>query len=163
MLLVALGLSLHQLLVIALPQKRGDCSCGYRLSGYDEQYYPFGQNSTFVSYPNGAVQSTDAISDQGWIIQNGVRVGGTYNETTSYAVTNLVSVEDGIMILTFPGDQKEGANLSASEIRFKDAITGGVLSMDAQYSGVDGTCQAFVSGQRQSPAENSTPITLHQG
>ncbi|ODO01647.1 hypothetical protein I350_06471 [Cryptococcus amylolentus CBS 6273] len=113
-----------------------DYSCGYILSSHSNAYFP---RSYAVSF-----SSLSSLADSEFVITDGWQVGGVGPDgTRSVGSTENVKIIDGDMVLTVPGGQSVGGEVTAAEVTFREVVGGGVFTMEAQLDGGAGTCQSI--------------------
>ncbi|WRT68897.1 uncharacterized protein IL334_005879 [Kwoniella shivajii] len=116
-----------------------DCSCGYVLSKYNNAYFPKALRVSFDT-----VKSIADLNKAGFEVNTGWGIG-TAADDGGHAIgsTNNVGFSNGAMTLKVPGGQKKGKAITGAEINFANSVGGGVFTMNAQLSAVEGTCQSI--------------------
>jgi hypothetical protein len=125
-----------------------DCSCGYTLSQYDNDYYPLSFHVDFSKEPDQKFTSSNGLHKYGFNITDHVGVGGGYMGVQSVGLASNVRIKNGALELIVPGGQTLKGGLTAAEITFGTqygGMTGGVFTVEAKIDGTPGTCQAIVS------------------
>ncbi|WVQ77884.1 hypothetical protein IAR50_007589 [Cryptococcus sp. DSM 104548] len=126
---------------LVLGEASDNCSCGYKISSLDNQYFPYKFSFAFSSVDDG---DADALSDQKWVLNDGDIVGGAANGNRCWGRKDNIYIDGGDLVLKVPKNQTLSSNMSCAEIAFEETnITGGIFQTTAMLSGVDGTCQAF--------------------
>lgn len=142
-----------------LTPQLGDCKCGYVLSQHSNAYFPLSHTTSFSSL-TGSV-SQEEMSALGWQVTIDGGVGATSDDGThAVGSLNALSGQDGALWLTVKGGQAKGGAVKVGEIVFKDAVTGGVFTMNAQLDSTPGTCQSIVCPSQLYTCRCRTEISL---
>lgn len=129
---------------LVLSNPSGDCKCGYSISSLNDEYFPYKFAYTFSALSDG--DATDGLAAAGWVVNDGEYVGGAANGNRCWGNKDNVNIDSGDLVLTVPKDQTASPNMECAEIAFNETnLFEGVFQTEALLSGVDGTCQAFVS------------------
>lgn len=129
-------------LVLSNPSE--DCKCGYSISSLNDEYFPFKFAYTFSALSDG--DAKDGLAAAGWVVNDGKYVGGAANGNRCWGNKGNVNIDSGDLVLTVPKNQKANPHMECAEIAFNETnLFEGVFQTEALLSGVDGTCQAFVS------------------
>ncbi|WWC91376.1 uncharacterized protein L201_006319 [Kwoniella dendrophila CBS 6074] len=152
MLLISTLLALLPALALASPissnststsesRASGPCSCGYKLSKYNNVYFP---NALTVSFDK--VTSLSALQAAGFEINTGWGIGPEASDGgRAIGSTKNIGFSNGVMTLTVPGGQKKGGQITGAEINTAQSFGGGVFTMNAQLSAEKGTVQSIFS------------------
>lgn len=111
-----------------------DCPCGYVLSAEDDAYFPLHKTFDFSQ-----ITSNSALKAAGWNIETG-GIGGNHDGNQCIGSEGNIRYSDGAMSLVVPAGKFSGA-----ELVYKDAVLGGMFTLDAQIDSTVGTCQSIVS------------------
>lgn len=134
-------------LVLSNPSE--DCKCGYSISSLNGEYFPFKFAYTFSALSDG--DAKDGLAAAGWVVNDGKYVGGAANGNRCWGNLKNVHIDSGDLVLTVPKNQRANPHMECAEIAFNETnLFEGVFQTEALLSGVDGTCQAFVSFSHQS-------------
>lgn len=129
-------------LVLSNPSE--DCKCGYSISSLNDEYFPYKFAYTFSVLSDG--DAKDGLDAAGWVVNDGKYVGGAANGNRCWGNKDNVNIHSGDLVLTVPKDQTANPHMECAEIAFNETnLFEGVFQTEALLSGVDGTCQAFVS------------------
>lgn len=129
---------------LVLSNPSGDCKCGYSISSLNDEYFPYKFAYTFSALSDG--NARDGLAAAGWVVNDGKYVGGAANGNRCWGNKDNVNIDSGDLVLTVPKDQTASPNMECAEIAFNETnLFEGVFQTEALLSGVDGTCQAFVS------------------
>jgi len=123
-----------------------DCSCGYVLSKHGDAYFPLAHRTDFGTLPSGKL-TADQLRALGWEVSQGWQAGAIGPENTvPMGDISTFSAKDGALHMTVPGGYGLGGEIPSSEITFitDNGITGGVFTMEAVLSDIEGTCQSIV-------------------
>lgn len=120
-----------------------DCQCGYVLSAYNNAYFPLSHSTSFSSLSGAVTQAQ--MAELGWEVAVGYQAGARNDDgTTPIGSLEALSGGDGALLLTVAGGQARGGEIKVGEIIFKEAVTGGVFTMNAELDATPGTCQSIV-------------------
>lgn len=129
---------------LVLSNPSDDCKCGYSISSLNDEYFPYKFAYTFSALSDG--NARDGLVAAGWVVNDGKYVGGAANGNRCWGNKDNVNIDSGDLVLTVPKDQTASPNMECAEIAFNETnLFEGVFQTEALLSGVDGTCQAFVS------------------
>lgn len=129
---------------LVLSNPSDDCKCGYSISSLNDEYFPYKFAYTFSALSDG--NARDGLAAAGWVVNDGKYVGGAANGNRCWGNKDNVNIDSGDLVLTVPKDQTASPNMECAEIAFNETnLFEGVFQTEALLSGVDGTCQAFVS------------------
>lgn len=134
---------------LVLSNPSDDCKCGYSISSLNGEYFPFRFAYTFSALSDG--DAKDGLAAAGWVVNDGKYVGGAANGNRCWGNLKNVHIDSGDLVLTVPKNQRANPHMECAEIAFNETnLFEGVFQTEALLSGVDGTCQAFVSFSHQS-------------
>ncbi|KAH7108290.1 hypothetical protein BKA62DRAFT_17326 [Auriculariales sp. MPI-PUGE-AT-0066] len=123
------------------------CTCGYKLQGHGDAYFPKAFNADFSGL-SGVATSPEFLGGALYIT-NGWQAGAVAADgTVPIGEVQNIRVNNGILELVVPGGQTAGGNTTVAQIE-GPVVIAGVFTMETQIDPTPGTCQSIFTYHTQ--------------
>ncbi|WVR09774.1 hypothetical protein IAU60_006850 [Kwoniella sp. DSM 27419] len=119
----------------------GDCKCGYKLSKYNDAYFP---QAIVIDFSK--MKDLSELANYGIEINDQYHMGAVSDKDGTYAVGSgkNVKLNNGVLEFWVPGGQvANGGAITGAEIMTIKPYLGGIVSMDAKLDPGHGTVQSI--------------------
>ncbi|WVR07634.1 hypothetical protein IAU60_004676 [Kwoniella sp. DSM 27419] len=142
---------------VMVPQMNDGC-CGYKLSAFEDRYYPDSLRIDFSTIADG----TD-LASLGFKVVDGEGVGSPSDTQDGYRAVGSstnVWISGGLLHLKVPGGQGDIPHPTAAEIQLAVPVTAGAYRMKAKIDKTVGTCHSMFTYHRDPDLHDEIDIEL---